>query len=101
MARTREVLYAVVGTGDLALERLKKARAVMDSERSREVYNDVVTRGRSLSTRIQRSAPSKQAAAQTKVARSQLKAAATSIGKAVRSNANATRSAVSKVAKAS
>lgn len=101
MAKSQELIYAVVGAGDLAFERLRKTRAVMERARSQELYDDVVTRGRTLSTRIQRSAPSKQAAAQTKVARAQLKAAATSVGKAVRTNANASRSAISKLARAS
>jgi hypothetical protein len=101
VAKSQGFIYALVGAGDLALERLMKTRAVVERARSREVYDDVVTRGRKLSTRIQRSAPSKQAAAQTKAARAQLKAATTSLGKAVQTNAYATRSAVSKLARAS
>ena len=101
MVRTQEVLYAAVGVGDLALQKAMNARKVADPRYTRELYSDLVDRGRSLSTRIRKSSPTRQAAAQTKVARSQVKAATTSVTKAVRANAQATRSAAKKTAKAS
>ncbi len=101
MAKTEEILYAVVGVGDLAVEKATNLRKVVDRDATEKVYKDFIERGRSLSKRISNSAPTKQAMAQTKTARSQIKAASTSLTKAVRANAVATRSAASKAAKAS
>ena len=98
MARTQEILYAVVGAGDFAVE---KAKGLTERENATKAYEDLVRRGRTLSTKIKGSAPTKQAIAQTRTARSQAKAAATSATKAVRANAKAARSAATKSAKAS
>jgi len=98
MAKTQELLYAVVGAGDFAVE---KAKALADREATEKVFEDLVKRGRVLSTKIKSSAPTKQAIAQTKTARAQAKAAATSATKAVRANTKAARSAAGKTAKAS
>ena len=101
MAKAQQIIYAVVGAGDLAVEKAANLRKVVDRETTEQLYNDFVKRGRSVSKRIGNAAPTKRAAAQTKTARSQVKAAATSVGKAVRANVDATRSAATKVAKAS
>ena len=101
MSKTREMVYAVVGAGDFTIEKVKSAREIVDPKRTQKVYADFVQRGRNLSGRIGKSAPTKKAAEQTRVARSQAKAAATSVGKAVRANAKAARSAASKATKAS
>ena len=101
MPKAQEMLYAVVGAGEVAMEKIVDARQVIDRQRSQKAYNDFVKRGRTLSTKIKNSGPSKQAKEQTKVARSQVKAAATSVSKAVRANAKATRSAATKARKAS
>ena len=101
MAKAQQIIYAVVGAGDLAVEKAANLRKVVDRERTEQVYSDFVNRGRAVSKRIGNAAPTKRAAAQTKTARSQVKAAATSVGKAVRANVGATRSAATKVAKAS
>lgn len=97
MTKTKEVLYAVIGAGDLAIEKAKDVRRVVDPS----VYSDLVSRGRDLTGRIAKAAPTKKAVEQTRTARSQAKAAATSVRKAVRANATAARSAAEKVAKAS
>ena len=97
MPKTQELLYAVVGAGDFALER---AKSLTDRESAAKLYKDFVKRGRGLSTKIKSSAATKQAIAQTRTARSQVKAAATSASKAVRADAKAARSAASKSAKA-
>lgn len=94
---TKEILYAVVGAGDLTLEKVKGVRGIVDPA----VYSDFVARGRDLTGRIGRSAPTKQAVERTRTARSQAKAAATSARKAVTANVTAARSAAGKVAKAS
>ena len=87
MPRTQEFLYAVVGAGDLALEKARSLRAV-DPKATARVYEDFVKRGQVLSHKIRNSAASKQAMAQTKTARSQVKAATTSVTKAIRANAS-------------
>jgi hypothetical protein len=98
VAKTREFLYAVVGAGDFVVE---KARGLTERKNTAKAYEDLVERGRTLSVKIKRSAPTKQAIEQTRTARSQAKAAATSATKAVRANARAARSAATKSAKAS
>lgn len=85
--RRQDVLYAAVGIGDLAIEKVRNIPAIADRKVRTKAYKDVVKRGRSLTTRIKNSAPTKQALAQTKTARSQVKAAATSVSKAIRANA--------------
>jgi hypothetical protein len=95
MAKTQELLYAVVGAADFAVE---KAKALADREATAKFYEYFVKRGRVLSTKIKNSTPTKQAIAQTKTARAQAKAAATSATKAVRANTKAARSAASKTA---
>jgi hypothetical protein len=88
MAKTQELLYAVVGVGDYALEKAKGVTKVTDLQATSKLYKDFVKRGRGLSTRVKNSAPTKQAIAQTKTARTQIKAASTSLTKAVRANAS-------------
>jgi hypothetical protein len=101
MPKTQELLYAVVGAGDYTLEKIRNVSKITDSKTTKKLYKDFVKRGRTLSTRIKNSGPTKQALAQTKTARSQVKAAVTSATKAVNSNAKAARSAATKAAKAS
>lgn len=92
MAKAQEVLFAVVGIGDLAAEKVRKARAI-DRETTQKLYRDFVTRGRTVTTRVKNAGATKQAVAQTKVARSQVKAAATSVTKAMSADAKAAKSA--------
>lgn len=101
MAKTQELIYAVVGAGDFTIQKVKDLRTLADLEQTERVYNDFVKRGRSISKRIKNSAPTKNAVAQTKTARSQVKAAATSVRKAVRADVKATTSAAAKTVKAS
>ena len=101
MALARQALYALVGAGDLTLEKVRNAHRVVDRSMTQKLYADCVNRGRTLSSRISASAPTKRAMAQTRTARAQVKAAATSVSKAVRLDARAARSAAEKVAKAS
>ena len=98
--KAQEWIYAAVGVGDFVIDKVKDVRKVADRKTTQKFYNDFVTRGKTLSTRVRNSAPTKQAIAQTKTARSQVKAAATSVTKAVSADAKATRSAATKAAKA-
>lgn len=88
MAKTQELIYAVVGVGDFALEKAKNVTKVTDRKTTAKLYKDFVKRGRGISTKVRNSAPTKQAVAQTKTARTQIKAATTSLTKAVRANAS-------------
>jgi hypothetical protein len=96
MAKTPELLYAVVGVGDLALEKARNARKIADRKATQKFYRDLVKRGHALSTGIRNAGPTKQAVAQTKAARTQVKAGTTSVSRAVRANAKATKSAANK-----
>lgn len=101
MAKTQELLYAVIGAGDLTVEKVRGLRDLADRKQTEKFYNDFVKRGRTISKRIQSSGPTKTALAQTKTARSQVKAAATSVKKAVKADVRATTSAASKATNAS
>jgi len=96
MGKAQEVLYAVVGAGDFAVE---KAKDLTERESTTHAYRELVSRGRALTAKVKSSAATKQAMAQTRAARSQAKAAATSASKAVRANAKAARSATTRTAK--
>ena len=98
--KAQEWMYAVVGAGDFAIDKVKDVRKVADRKTTQKFYKDFVTRGKTLTNRVRNSAPTKQAIAQTKTARTQVKAAATSVTKAVSADAKATRSAASKAVKA-
>ncbi len=100
MPKTQELIYAVVGAGDFTIEKVRDLRALTDLRQTQEVYTDFVTRGRTITKKIQNSAPTKNAVAQTKTARSHVKAAATSVRKAVKADVKATTSAAAKTAKA-
>lgn len=100
MPKTQELIYAVVGAGDFTVEKVRDLRTLAGLKQTEQVYNDFVTRGRTISKRIQTSTPTKTAVAQTKTARSQVKAAATSVRKAVRADLTATSAAAKKTVKA-
>ncbi len=94
-------LFAALGVGDVAVEKVRSVGKLVDGKARRKTVNDLVKRGRNLRTRVVESAPTRQAVAQTKTARAQVRAAATSVTKAARLNARATKSAAAKTAKAS
>jgi hypothetical protein len=99
--KAQEILYAMLGAGDFAVEKAKGARKLADPETTQRLYEEFVKRGRVISTRVRNSSATKQAMAQTKVARSQVKAAATSVSKAVRADAKAAKQAPKTATKAS
>lgn len=100
MPKTQELVYALVGAGDFAMEKARSVSKITDLNASEEVYKDFIKRGRTLSRRVTTAAPTKRALEQTKTARAQVKAATTSVAKAVRLDAKAARSAATKVTKA-
>ena len=83
MAKAQEVLYALVGAGDFTVRKMKDLSKI-DAKSSQEIYEDFVKRGKSLSTKVRYSAPTKQAIEQTRTAQTQVKAATTSVGKAIK-----------------
>ena len=101
MAKSQEMLYAVVGVGDFAIEKARSVAKITDREATQKVVDDFIKRGRTLSRRVTTAAPTKRAIEQTKTARTQIKAATTSVTKAIRLDAIAARSAATKVSKAS
>ena len=101
MAKAQDVIYAVVGIGDLAIEKAAGLTKITDRKNTQKAYDDFIKRGRSFSKKVRNSAATKQALAQTKTARSQIKAASTSVTKAVQANVEATRSIAQRLAKAS
>ncbi len=101
MAKGQELLYAVVGIGDLAVEKATGVTKIADLDATRRAYDDFVKRGRTFSKKIGNAAATKRAVAQTKTARTQIKAASTSVSKAVSANVQATRTIAQRFAKAS
>ncbi len=101
MAKAEELIYAVVGAGDFAAEKVRNVTKVADRKRTQKLYRDFVKRGRSVWTKVRSSGPTKQAIAQTKTARTQVKAAATSVTKAFRADTKAAKSAATKATRGS
>ena len=83
MAKAQEVLYAVVGAGDFAVDKVKGIRKVADRTRNEKMYKDFVKRGRTLSTQVKNSTPGKQVRTGTEAAKEQLNDAAKNVGKAL------------------
>ena len=54
LPKGEEILYAVVGAGDFAIEKVKGAGKVPDRKTAQKYYRDFVTRGRALSGRIRK-----------------------------------------------
>lgn len=87
MERLKKAPYAILGTGDFAIEKAKdlvgKARSVkVGGPEIAGVYEGLADRGQALAKRLQRSKPAKRAVEGTRQASRQLKGAATSIRKA-------------------
>lgn len=89
MAKTQELLYAVVGAGDFALDKVKGFKRFAERDTNQKLYKDFVKRGRKLSTRIKNSNPTKQVRAQADVARKQVNEAAKGVQKAIGVNVQA------------
>lgn len=86
-SRRSELLYAVVGVGDFAIEKARNVPNMVTSKTRTKLYKDFVKRGRTLTRQIGTAAPTRQAVDQYKTARSRVKAAGTSVAKAIRANA--------------
>ena len=103
MADAKNALYAVLGSGQAVIDRLKGYwQAYYDflAKRRKQAakdYREAAKRGEKIVTSIRRSAPVKRASEQTKTARSRVKGAATSVRKAATANVEAVQSAAKKV----
>jgi hypothetical protein len=89
MQQVKKAYYAVLGTGDLAVEkslglvdRAKGVRKIGGDDVS-EAYTDLAKRGERVIKKVTRSKPAKQAAEGTRQASRQLKGAVTSVRKAL------------------
>jgi hypothetical protein len=96
MDKAQELLYAVVGAGDFAMEKARNARKLADRKTTEKYYKDFVKRGRALSTRVSSSGPAKQAVTRSKAARTQVKAATTGVTNALRGETKTSRSGTSR-----
>jgi hypothetical protein len=89
MEQWKKAYYAVLGTGDLAVEMgvglLDRARRVrkIDGDDVSQAYTDLAKRGEKLIRKVSRSRPVKRATDGTRQASRQLKGAVTSIRKAL------------------
>jgi hypothetical protein len=114
---TRNILYAAVGVGDLAIEkareldptkvrnnlpkRLVRIQGALETAGTRaltdgtKLYTGLVKRGEKTVRGIRNATPVKRAVAQTKTARSQTKAAVTSNRKAAATAVDAVKEAAS------
>ena len=81
MPKAQELLYAVVGAGDLAVDKVKNVKIVADRKKGQKVYKDLVKRGRTLSTKVKNSNPTKQVRSQTEAARKQVNETAKTVQK--------------------
>lgn len=84
MDKAQELLYAVVGAGDFAVEKVRGVTKLTDRKITQKYYKDFIKRGRTLSTKVRNTGPAKKAATSTKSARTQAKTAATNVTNAVR-----------------
>jgi hypothetical protein len=89
MQQVKKAYYAVLGTGDLAVEkslglvdRAKVVRKIGGDDVS-EAYTDLAKRGERVIKKVTRSKPAKRAAEGTRQASRQLKGAVTSVRKAL------------------
>lgn len=89
MEQWKKAYYAVLGTGDLAVEKSLKlfgwARSVrkIDGDEVSHAYTDLAKRGEKVIRKVTRSKPAKRAAEGTRQASRQLKGAVTSFRKAL------------------
>jgi hypothetical protein len=83
MAKAQELLYAVVGAGDYAVDKVKNVRKVADRKVNQKLYRDFIKRGRTVSTKVKNAKPTKQIAAQTEPVRTKAEDAFKSVSKAL------------------
>lgn len=83
MAKAQELIYAVVGAGDFAVDKAKNVKKFADRKKNEKLYKDFVKRGRTISTKVKNSKPGKQFTAQTETVKKQATDAAKNVTKAL------------------
>lgn len=83
MAKAQELIYAVVGAGDVAVDKVKGLRKYADRKTNEKMFKDFVKRGRTLSTKVKNSKPGKQFNAQTVTVKTKATDAAKTVTKAL------------------
>jgi hypothetical protein len=89
MQQVKKAYYAVLGTGDLAVEKTRelanRARGMrkIEGEDVSQAYTELAKRGERVVRTVTRSKPARRAAEGTRQASRQLKGAATSLRKAL------------------
>ncbi|MGI8407875.1 MAG: hypothetical protein ACR2L3_05135 [Actinomycetota bacterium] len=82
MANAQEIMYAVVGAGDFAVDKVKTISSIADRKANQKRYRDFVKRGRSISTKVKSSKHGKQIAAQAEPVKVQVEDALKTVTKA-------------------
>ena len=82
MAKAQELIYAVVGAGDFAVDKVKNVRKVADPKVNKKLYRDFIKRGRTVSTKVKNAPTTKKVAAQTEPVRTKAEDAFKSVTKA-------------------
>ena len=69
MAKTQELLYAVIGAGDFAVDKARNVKKLADRKTNEKLFKDFVKRGRAISTKVKNSKPGKQIKVQSETVR--------------------------------
>lgn len=83
MAKTQDVFLALVGVGDLAVEKARNLPALAERVKTQQYFDDFVTRGRAVQRTVKNSTTGKQILRQTDVAREQVREVTKSIEKSL------------------
>src|SRR5687767_2226123 len=81
MSKATEIIYAVVGAGDFAVDKVKGVRKVVDRRANQKLYKDFIKRGRTVSTTVKNSTPGKQFVRQAEPARAKVEDALKNVTK--------------------
>lgn len=82
MTKAQEILYAALGAGDFAVDKVKGVRRITDRKTNQKLYKDFVKRGRGVTTQVKNSTPGKELTARTEPVRSQAEEALKTVTKA-------------------
>lgn len=82
MPKAQELLYAAVGTGDFAVEKVRSLKRLSDPRVNKKLYKDVVGRGRTVSRKVRQAPTTKKILEGTETARRQVQDATKTVTKA-------------------
>ncbi len=80
--KSQEIVYAVVGAGEAAVDKVKGLSRFADRKKNEKLYNDFVKRGRTVSTKVRNTKPAKQLRVQTDTVKEKATDAAKTVTKA-------------------